>query len=190
MVKVTTNMSGDVENFTREIDPERVSLDMNFHILFSDLDIFIEKVLILKRAGFDGGVCFLAYPPQMNKIKYLSERFKNVGIGFALAAFWGEYNGKRYPESYTEEEKEIMRPFLGDINRINYHLNAKSPKGKLCYAGYKYAGIHANGDVVRCGPLADKVIGNILKDNFGLLDKPMPCEADVCPCNEYINLVE
>lgn len=189
-VKVTTNMSGDVGTFAKEINPGKVSLDMNFHILFIDLETFIKKVLILKRAGFKGGVCYLAYPPQMNKIGYLNERFKQEGIGFALAAFWGEYNEKKYPQSYTDEEREMMQPLLGNIDRITYHLNAESPKGKLCNAGHKYAGIHANGNVVRCGPLADKVIGNIMDENFHLFDDPIPCEADACPTNEYVNLVE
>lgn len=189
-VKITTNMSGDVENFARVIDPERVKLDMNFHILFSDLEPFIKKVKILKRAGFKGGVCYLAYPPQMDKIDYLSQRFKEEGIGFALAAFWGEYQGKKYPASYTEQEKEMMAPYLGDIKRLTYHLNAQSPRGKICNAGHKYAGIRANGDVVRCGPLGDKVIGSIFSQDFKLLDSPLPCEADFCPCNEYENIIE
>ena len=52
-VKVTTNMSGDIETFVREIDPERVFLDLNFHPLFvSDLDKYIKKTLLLKNAGF------------------------------------------------------------------------------------------------------------------------------------------
>lgn len=188
-LKITTNLSGDIEAFTKEIEPQRVSLDMNFHILFSHLEEYIKKVLILKKAGFKGDVCYLAYPPQMQKIDYLSKRFQEAGIGFALAAYWGKYNEMNYPESYNYEEREMMKPFLGDVARINYHLNAQSPKGKLCNAGYRYAGIHANGDVVRCGPLAEKVIGNILNDNFSLFDKPLPCEAEVCPCNEYTNLV-
>lgn len=189
-VKVTTNLSGDVETFAKEIDPKKVNLDMNFHILFSDLETYIVKALILKKAGFKCGVCYLAYPPQMDKIDYLSKRFNEVGIGFALAAFWGEYNAKKYPQSYTAEEKEMMKPYLGDLARVNYHLNGQSPKGKLCNAGYRYAGIHANGEVVRCGPLAQKVMGNILNEDFRLFEKPMPCEAEICPCNEYTNLIE
>jgi MoaA/NifB/PqqE/SkfB family radical SAM enzyme len=188
-VKVTTNLSADIGTFAKDVNPQKVSLDMNFHILFSELEAFIKKVLILKSAGFKGGVCYLAYPPQMDKIDYLSKRFEVAGIGFALAAFWGEHNAKKYPESYTEEERTMMRPFLGDINRITYHLNAQSPRGKLCNAGYRYAGIHANGNVVRCGPLAHKVIGNILDENFTLLEEPSPCESDICPCNEYDNLI-
>lgn len=188
LVKITTNLSGNIEHFVKEIDPRRVDLDLNFHILFIDLEMVINKALLLKKTGFKSGVCYLAYPPQMAKIPYLSERFKKKGINFALAAFWGDYNGKKYPESYTEAEKEMMKPFLGNLNRINYHLNAQSPKGKLCNAGYTYASIQADGSVVRCGPLGDKKIGNIMDDKFELLTTTMPCESDFCPCNEYDNI--
>jgi len=187
-VKVTTNMSGDIETFVREIDPKKVILDLNFHPLFSDIDAFMKKTLLLKDAGFKAGVCYLAYPPQMTRINMFKERFEENGINFALAAFWGEYRGKRYPESYTPEEIEFIRPFLGDIDRIVYHLKGESPKGKLCNAGYKYAVIQADGKVIRCGQLADKIISNFLHEDFHLLDKAEPCEAEHCPCNEYVNL--
>jgi MoaA/NifB/PqqE/SkfB family radical SAM enzyme len=190
LVKITTNLSGDIDYFAKEINPERVDLDLNFHILFIDLETVIRKALILKKADFKGGVCYLAYPPQMYKIGYLSERFKKEGIGFALAAFWGEYNGKKYPESYTEEEREMMRPFMGDADRVKYHLNAKSPRGKLCNAGYRYASVQADGNVVRCGPLGEKSIGNILDENFKLFTQPVLCSSDYCPCDEYDNIIE
>jgi MoaA/NifB/PqqE/SkfB family radical SAM enzyme len=187
-VKITTNMSGDIETFVKEIDPQKVILDLNFHPLFSDIDTFIKKVLLLKKADFKAGVCYLAYPPQMKQMEKFKKRFEENGINFALAAFWGEYEGKRYPESYSEEEKEFIRPFLGDIDRVVYHLKGESPKGKLCNAGYKYAVVQADGNVVRCGQIAEKYIGNIMQEDFCLFDQPLPCEAEVCPCNEYVNL--
>lgn len=189
LIKITTNLSGNIEHFVKEINPQRVELDLNFHILFIDLETVIKKTIILKKSGFKGGVCYLAYPPQMHKIKYLSERFQKEGINFALAAFWGEYNGKNYPFAYTQEEKEMMQPFLGDIDRITYHLNGQSPKGKLCNAGCTYADIQADGNVVRCAPLGNKSIGNITDERFCLLERPLPCEAEICPCNEYDNLI-
>lgn len=189
-VKITTNMSGDIETFVKEISPERVNLDLNFHPLFADADEFLKKVLLLKGAGFKAGVCYLAYPPQMKQMDGFRRRFEEAGINFALAAFWGEYRGRRYPEAYTEEEKELIRPFLGEIDRVVYHLNAQSPKGKLCNAGYKYAVVQADGNVVRCGQIADKFIGNIMDKDFHLFEKPVPCEAEACPCNEYINLID
>ncbi|MDD4894253.1 MAG: radical SAM protein [Candidatus Omnitrophica bacterium] len=189
-IKITTNMSGDIETFVKKIDPNRVHLDLNFHPLFSEIGAFIKKTLLLKEAGFRAGVCYLAYPPQMKQIGSFKKRFEEAGINFALAAFWGEYAGKKYPDSYTQEEMDLIRPFLGDIDRIVYHLKGGSPKGKLCNAGHKYAVVQADGNIIRCGQLADKFIGSIFDEGLQLFNKPSPCEAQVCPCNEYINIVD
>ena len=188
-VKVTTNLSGNIEHFAREVDPQRVELDLNFHVLFIDLETVVRKTLILKKAGFKAGICYLAYPPQMHKIAFLRDRFHREGINFALAAFWGEYGGRKYPEAYTEEERELIRPFLGDIGRVDYHLDAKSPRGRLCNAGYSYADIQADGNVVRCSGLSDYSIGNITDEQFRLLEGPSPCQAENCSSNEYDNIV-
>jgi MoaA/NifB/PqqE/SkfB family radical SAM enzyme len=189
-IKVTSQLSGDYKAFSEKINPERVTLDMNFHPKDGKLTEFVEKILLLKQRGFKGGVCYLAYPPQMDKIDYYREIFEKLGIGFALAAFWGEYDGKKYPDAYTEKEKKIIAPFVGDINRIKYHLEGVKTKGKLCRAGHVYASIKANGTVTRCGPMSHKPIGNIFDKDFKLFDKPMPCEAEVCPCDEYVWLVD
>ena len=84
----------------------------------------------------------------------------------------------------------MMEPFLGDISRVKYHLEGKKTLGKLCRSGQIYASIKADGKVTRCGPLSHKPIGNLFDDNFKLFDEPMPCEAEVCPCDEYVWLVE
>ena len=189
-IEIATNLSLDLDNFIEVIDRHKVKITANFHPLFADIESFLRKTLLLKESGFKIGVCYLAYPPQMKQMVGFRRRFEEAGINFALAAFWGEYQGRRYPESYTEEEREFIRPFLGDIDRIVYHLNANSPKGKLCNAGYKYAVVQADGNVVRCGQLADKFIGNIMDENFHLFEKPLPCEAESCPCNEYVNLID
>ena len=187
-IKVTTNLSCDIKNFVRELNHEKVNLDLNFHPLFANIDNFIEKALVLQKADFRFGVCYLAYPPQMASIEVVRRRFEEVRIDFALAAFWGEYNDKQYPVAYSEKEKEAMRPYLGNIDRITYHLDGKSPKGKLCNAGYSYANIHADGKVVRCAQYADKPFDDIMGENFSLFSKPLPCEAETCPGNEYDNI--
>lgn len=189
-VKVTSQLSGDMYSFARKINPDRVILDMNFHPMESRLQPFIRKVLALKKRGFSGGVCYLAYPPQMDKMDYYRRELKAKGIDFALAAFWGEYNGKKYPQAYTEKEREIIAPYIGNMDRVKHHLEGEKTKGKLCRAGYCYASIKANGSVTRCGPLSNKPIGNFFDKNFKLYHKPMPCEAEVCPCDEYVWLVD
>lgn len=189
-IKVTSQMSTDMYTFANKLDPKRVVLDMNFHPLEAKFEPFLRKVLALKKKGFEGGVCYLAYPPQMDKIFYYKEKFEEKGINFALAAFWGEYDGKKYPASYSKEEKKMMKPFLGDLDRIKYHLEGMKTKGKLCRAGYCYASIKADGKVTRCGPLSHKPIGNIYDKDFKLFTEPKPCEAEVCPCDEYVWLVD
>lgn len=190
-VKVTCQLSGDMFTFAKTLNPERVRLDMNFHPLESKIEPFIRKVLYLYKYGFKGGVCYLAYPPNMDKIKYYDDIFKKHGIVMALAAFHGEYGGKTYPQAYTDEEREMMKPYMGDVDRLKYHLEGQKTKGKLCRAGYIYASIKADGTVTRCGPLSHKPIGNIFTDpNFRLHDKPMPCEAETCPCDEYKWIVD
>lgn len=189
-VKITSQLSGDFFAFAEKINPKRVVLDMNFHPIDGKLEPFIEKVLALKNKGFTGGVCYLAYPPQMDKIEHYRQEFEKNNINFALAAFWGEYKGKKYPESYTKEERNFMKPFMGDSSRIQYHLEGKKTKGKLCRAGHIYASIKADGTVTRCGPLSHIPIGNIFDNNFEMHTKPMPCEAEICPNDEYVWLVK
>lgn len=189
IIKVTTNMSGDIDRFVKEVSPARVYLDLNFHPAFvRDTDEFIRKTRLLHDSGFDAGVCYLAYPPQLGMLDFYRRRFQDSSVRFALAAFWGRYQGKQYPASYTDEEKEMIRPFLGDINRIDYHLNSASPKGKTCNAGHKYANIQGDGRVVRCAQYADEPMGNIIESEFRLFDRPLPCGKDFCPGNEYDNI--
>ena len=189
-IKVSSQLSGDYESFAKRIDPKRVKLDMNIHPKDTNLELFLKKLKLLKEAGFEGGVCYLAYPPNMDKISYYEKVLNDIGVNLALAAFWGEYEGKQYPMSYSDEEREMMKPYLGDLSRVKYHLEGKKTKGLLCRAGHIYASIKADGTVTRCGPLSHKPIGNIFDKNFELLPKPMPCEADVCPNDEYIWLVD
>jgi len=190
-LKVMTNLSGDIERFAKEINPGRVELDLNFHILFIEAEAVIKKATILKNSGFKGRVCYLAYPPQMKHIPFLNKQFKDAGLNFTLAAFFGEYDGRKYPKAYTQEEKELIRPYLGDIDRLTYHLNGQSRRGKLCNAGYLYANIKGDGSITRCSTVFNEPFANITEDNFRLLDFPQPCssESGYCPCNEWAFLL-
>src|SRR3989339_15798 len=78
-VKVTSQLSTDMYTFAERLDPQRVVLDMNFHPLESKLEPFTRKVLYLKKKGFKGGVCYLAYPPVMTEIDFYREKFEAAG---------------------------------------------------------------------------------------------------------------
>ena len=39
-------------------------------------------------------------------------------------------------------------------------------------------------------PENNKPFGNIFDKDFKLFEKPMPCEAEICPCDEYKWIVD
>jgi len=185
LLTITTNLSVDIDDFVKQIDSSMVKIGVTFHPSFADFDKFIKKAQILKEHGFIDTVNYLAYPPQIKQLDYFKKKFKQNGLAIMVTTFWGEHNGIKYPEGYTQQEIRIIDNDIGKRNKEEYQLKPKEVKGRLCHAGYKYALIKPCGSVVRCSQLSDRIIGNFFQEDFRLLDKPEPCEADSCPCNEY-----
>lgn len=189
-IDISTNLSINIETFIKRIDPSKVRIIPTFHPLFAKFDDFIKKMLLLRAHRLNSKVAYLAYPPQLIQINYYSKKFEQEGFSLALMTFWGEYNGISYPGGYTEDEREMIKPYLGERAGEEFQLSPKKmQKGSLCHAGQKYVVIKPNGKVVRCGGMSNEVIGNLFDENFKLLDKPLPCSAEYCPCNEWAFLL-
>lgn len=190
-VGITTNLSGDIEAFAEKINKPNVHLGASFHPLFIEFDTFLRKVLIAKNSGIVVGVLFLAWPSQIKHLLEYEERFRKKGIDFTVLTFWGKYNGRDYPQSYSDSEKEIISRVLGVRSESGekFQLLPRMTKGSLCRAGQTYALIHPNGNAYRCGGANWKVqhdpFSNLFKEDFSLLSEPQPCDSDECPCNEW-----
>lgn len=188
---ITTNLSIDIDEFIKQVDSSRVEVGITFHPLYADFDEFIKKALTLKEYGFTNKVIYLAYPPQIKLIDYFKKRFEENGLTVTVTTFWGKYNGISYPEGYTQREIEIIKNDIGERNKEKYQLKPKEVRGKLCNAGHTYAVIKPYGTVIRCGgSLMHEELGNFFDKDFRLLDKPMPCNGEVCCCNEWAFLLE
>lgn len=190
-IGITTNLSCNVDKFVQGVYASKVNIRPTFHPSFSNFETFIKKCLQLKERGFTDGVNYLAYPPQISTIPYYKKKFNDFGFLFVVMTFWGEYENKRYPESYTEQEQEIIGISLGKRDGESFQIKPKQmPKGKLCFAGHTYAVIQADGTVVRCGGSGlNEKIGSFFDDGFSLLDAPQPCRAEYCKCNEWALLL-
>lgn len=190
---IATNLSVDVQDLVKRIDPSRVALCSTFHPGFAELDVFIKDRLMLKAKGFGDRVAYLAYPAYLKQIDYYRRRFEAEGLYITVMTFWGEYNNISYPAGYTQEERDIIEPYLGERSGEKFQLTPKKmAKGRLCHAGHRYAVINADGNIYRCGSQlfnSDYVMGNFFGDNFQLLKGPVPCISDCCPCNEYAFLL-
>ena len=177
-INISTNSSGNLAEFVKKNNPEKVSLSLSFQPEFDKLDDFIERLSLIRKHGFNGCINFVAYPPQLKDIDSLRQKFRSAGEDLKVIPFWGEYEGRKYPESYTDQEKELV-----GIN--GEWLSHVRKKGIMCEAGSKSALLFPDGKVARCGQIGeDLLIGNFTDPGFKLFDKPLPCDAEYCPCDE------
>jgi hypothetical protein len=176
---------------TSQPDPERFRLHPSFHPLFVEFPEFVDKLMFLREKGWAKNASLVAWPPQIPYIEHYAKKFKEYGVDMFVQPFFGEYKGVQYPEGYSETERKIMLPYLGDRGGKPFQTTAYPTKDKLCYAGCRYGVIHPDGSVLRCGGLHNQAakLGNILDDNFMLLSDAAPCTAETCPCNEWAFLL-
>lgn len=189
-VQITSNMSMTrvLEDFVKRTNNQRVELDCTFHPLETELGRFIDNVQLLRKNSFVSNVCFLAYPPQMPGMAEYKKRFKENGIHMNMAILWGKYGGKDYPHAYTSEEKRWIKDVIGyEVGPETVGLEPIEIKGKVCGAGQRYAVVHAEGNVFRCGQLGrdEECIGNIFDPDFKLHEVGQACFADYCRCKEF-----
>jgi organic radical activating enzyme len=191
-VEIISNLSRDISGFIEKVKGRNVVVNPSFHALSADSEDFIRKVKALREHNMVQAVTFLAWPPLVRDISRFQKEFEGHSIRLNLQPFNGEYEGRRYPESYTAEEKRIITPDLGERGDKPFSLERTSTKGRLCNAGKKYGVIHPDGTVLRCGGMnaADAAIGNIYSKDFRLNDRAKPCTAEICPCNEWAMLLE
>jgi len=194
-VNISTNLSCGIDRVIKEWDPARVTIRPTFHPMFAELNEFRGKVLALFSAGFTRGVTYLAYPPQIAQSAFYKDIFVRDNLEFSMLPFWGTHDSRKYPDGYSQEEKRIVSPELARRNDEEFQLLKVEPvKGKLCYAGCRYACIHPDGETFRCGGGSygglQNSMGNFFKEGFRLLDGPEPCPSEVCPCNEWAFLLK
>ncbi|MCX5713496.1 MAG: radical SAM protein [Candidatus Omnitrophica bacterium] len=186
---IHTNLSLGFTDFCT-LNERRVSFKIGVHPnQHNEMDI-LDKAVILQKKGFAAILYCLAYPPHLNFITALNKQCLERGLTLRISAFWGRYQEKLYPQDYTDDEIEMLKPYLGDRYHICYNLNGESPKGKLCNAGYKRVFINPRGEVFRCRYDMDQKMGDITQDVRFMLDKPLVCSKEFCPYNEFDTVVE
>lgn len=208
IVTVTTNLSWDPALIIGKINSERVSFFASYHYDGeASVEKFIDKIMVLQRAGFYINVYIVAWPPHLSKLPLWLEQFYCKGIGVMVEPFIGTWNNRIYPQAYTDFDKKAIKDLNGGKYMAHYtegdevlskcqssktprgkkmdfvtsfQLAGKSPKGRFCNAGVSYIRVLYNGKVRRC--FQGAYLGEFFSDKFHLLDKPEPCSSDECIC--------
>jgi len=185
VLEFCTNLHIDVKNIIEKMSPKRVRIGTSFHPQYAKLSEFLEKIVTLKKAGFEAWVNFVPWPPSLKDTPGYKEVFESNNIKFVLQPFIGDYEGRNYPRGYTDDEKKILGIFSDEANTkaVDFKTtNESNKKGKLCRMGQNYAFIHPDGETDRCCKDHTMKLGNVIKGTFKLLDEAIPCQADECNC--------
>jgi len=143
--------------------------------------------MLLKQVGYEVWVNYVAYPPHLKDMVRYKRSVEENGIRFSIQPFNGEFEGRQYPQNYTEDEKKLMTFENNDnVNKetIDWRVDGKksSIKGSLCRMGQMYARVYPDAEAYRCCGNGALRLGNLIDKTFKLLEEASACECDNCPC--------
>ena len=144
-------------------------------------DRYASNFLLCKTAGFLIGAAEVAHPSLARQVTKYTTEFRERGVDIRFDPFIGEYEGRKYPEAYTEEEIELFN--LDPVS--DYGIKAFYQKGKMCNAGYNVAVVTPNGHIRAC---------DLSRDDLGSVYTGIKFKKDLticpfrfcwCPLNIY-----
>ncbi len=188
---IGTNLSLPVDELIQKINPKSIhSFYASLHLGERGLknlsvDDFLEKAKKLTKVGFKVEIDFVMYPPLIARFREIHEQFKKENLFVEAKVFRGMYNGKKYPESYTGEEREFFYNYIPDVVDRAASFKDLSFKGLPCSAGKDLVRIFANGAITRC-PHDREKLGNIFSGKLNLHKNIQPCKVDYCKCTMAI----
>ncbi len=136
------------DRFLAEVDPCRVvhivaSAHIEELMRLQLLNKFSSNFHAAKANGISINVNAVADPPLLRKLDLYRRVFESKKIDLTFLPLVGPFQGRSYPEAYTNAE---LRAFGMTRNDTLRHL----PEGSLCNAGYNAVVATPEGDVYPC----------------------------------------
>jgi len=178
---ITTNLSMPLDRLlrTRLLKENRFHLNASFHPTETDIAPFTEKLLSLRKHGTEASVIYVMYPTQIFPfIKYFSV-FNKLGFFVHVRRFRGNYNGLKYPQAYTSEERQFITQFCDSLT-VKYMLNDMEcnpgeTSQKLSNAGMNYFMLDHEGNIwLSPDYKGTHPLWNIFKDRFKPYSRYIP----------------
>jgi len=188
---ITTNLSFPISEF-KKISKNNRRINTSFHPFGVEKEVFLKKVLTLKKIGFTIWVNIVAYPNLLKKIKSFIDYFRKRGLDVNVDPYLDPYY------EYGDKEKKMVRSLVTRNRRIGFDHEDKD--WKECYAGSKYIVILPNGDVYSCmagfyystqayqkfnNSNIKFFMGNLFDGSFRYKTKKMKCNL---PCQEACDI--
>lgn len=203
-MSLNSNLTGPaIERFAERIDPARVSfVNAGLHPAERErrkgLGVFLRHAEKLRARGFPIMVTVVATPAVLRNFEAIIDALRPIGLRPIPKMLQGKHGNGRYPESYTEEERDLFRRYSEAAEGSYPHLFgggrerpsidptlgrghlAKTPDylGRMCSAGQEFVMIGPRGNVFRCGGGA--TMGNLLAGSVRFESKAAPCDRAHC----------
>ena len=184
-VDICTNLSWDVDRLVPELSPERMRISATFHPTQVKFETFLEKAVRVKdylpeRFSPKKSVYFVMYSQQTDRLEEYRSGFDQYGLVLIpLPLMINDTLANREEEKKDIAESSPNKDALD--HKLDYQLQTRLPRGKLCRAGHYYAFIRGDASVERCTRYKDRQLGDFFSDSFALWDAPKICELDWCP---------
>lgn len=187
-ISINTNLSSPkIFEFADKIDPAKV-LVINASIHFSVrkerniLDEYIKHFIYLQEKGFKIIGSYVVYPDMLDQYKNDFEYLHSKGLKLISSKlFHGEYNGKTYPEAYSESELNDLTKYMSSEIEMPEYIKYTHFKGMNCSTGRKMLSLLPNGNLERC--LSDKTpLGNFFTGKYKLPLFDKKCITEICTC--------
>ena len=181
-IYLDTNLSLPVDELVEAVPPARMeqvyaACHMIDRVRRRNMDVFVRNVQLLQERGYSLSLNYVMYPPLVGVFEKHRTWLAKHGIVVTPKPFMGTFGGRLYPESYTEDERELIRRYARGATRTRRIPNYR---GRRCNAGSRLVRILEDGNMTRC--VTDTTsLGNVFT-GFRLFDEPRPCTVTRCPC--------
>jgi len=197
-ISINTNLSlPTVREFADRIVSDRViKITAAIHIQERerhgiDPRIFVDDVEYLASRGFHINALYVMYPPLFDRAQTDIARMRDhATVDVQAKVFKGVYQGKRYPEAYTNHERDKILSLSGGYKFNDKYLTLPLTfQGRSCSAGVRSFKIMVTGDVRRCASVAE-TYGNLYAGTFSPAVSSEPCTARrilvMSQCDAYL----
>ena len=186
LVIVTNFILPSVIDFFNEVDRTNVTVVVSIH--FDELqkkglfDRFIRNYHYAVEKGFDLDPRIVAYPGYIENLDKKLKILDGNNVKYFFTSFTGNYKGKVYPDSYTEEEIKLF-------NLSEQDLTKYKTRGIPCPAGWKVMVADSRGDVYPCYEFmfsSNNITSNVFDNIVFPYEKPVLCPFDKCGCPFFV----
>ncbi len=185
-LRIISNLSISLDKIVNSqiVKEKRLYIQGTFHPLSTHVENFLKQLLFLRKHGIETPVLYVAYPPHLKRFEADFKIFNKHNFLVHIRRFVGGYKGKRYPDAYTDEERQFIAHYSDDAS-IKYMLNMQQTHRALTYLGMYFFVIDNNGNVgLDSDMLAShkkhrSLLGNILQDSFSPSLEPILYQGDL-----------